>query len=561
MRRLFPHALVVFILGLLITGNAFATTYYIAANGSDSNSGTSNTTPWLHAPGMPNCSSTCAAITPQAGDRFIFRGGDTWHFSKSSATVYIGGSWNWKWSGSSASCNFDALAGKVVRTSCIYIGADQSWYTGGSWVRPILTMDNPLSTSFVANCAYDDDSFNGLNINAGYVQVDNFDMQGNCSESSPNAAFTGMGGTPVEWSNSYFHGWTVTSSGNAGGYSELGCGGSGCSGFSLFDHNVMDGSDSSGASTPYTGSQKGMNMCTDVEFNVIRYVSNFCVDSSGTKTVHDNLFEYLYNPAGGHGNVVEMGGGTGASSSRGSVYAYNNVFRHSGEGVAFDFQPGDGYSVYFFNNVVYDIGNGGNCLGMGPANSGSTPNTMYVYNNTFDFQVNVQGGTNGGCKVRSSGGSMSSVIFQNNHFINYSPQSISSVINGSFSYTDKGNELWQSESVANSQGYTEDGGYAPTCGTSSCSTVGAANNNYSLIPTFTPSNSAYGSGTSVGVSEISYGGGYGVSAPAIPVNPRQSTAGSCTIGTPGCWDAGAYQFASASTNQPTPPTGLAAVVQ
>jgi hypothetical protein len=31
---------------------ASATTYYVAANGADSNNGTAKTTPWQHAPGM-----------------------------------------------------------------------------------------------------------------------------------------------------------------------------------------------------------------------------------------------------------------------------------------------------------------------------------------------------------------------------------------------------------------------------------------------------------------------------------------------------------------------------
>src|SRR4029077_14620960 len=61
-------------------------TYYIAANGSDSNNGTSKTTPWLHAPGMANCTGTCASTTPQPGDSFIFRGGDIWHMQNSTAT-------------------------------------------------------------------------------------------------------------------------------------------------------------------------------------------------------------------------------------------------------------------------------------------------------------------------------------------------------------------------------------------------------------------------------------------------------------------------------------------
>src|ERR1039458_4010452 len=58
--------------------------YYIAANGSDSNDGLSEASghPWLHAPGMQNCSSNCAAVNilapaVSAGIGIIFPGGGT----------------------------------------------------------------------------------------------------------------------------------------------------------------------------------------------------------------------------------------------------------------------------------------------------------------------------------------------------------------------------------------------------------------------------------------------------------------------------------------------------
>ena len=79
--------------GPLVTLSTLGITscYFIAANGSDSNSGTSEASPWLHAPGMGNCSNTCAGVSPNtAGIGFIFRGGDTWHFGNSSATPYTG---------------------------------------------------------------------------------------------------------------------------------------------------------------------------------------------------------------------------------------------------------------------------------------------------------------------------------------------------------------------------------------------------------------------------------------------------------------------------------------
>src|SRR5215475_13577794 len=72
--------------------------YYIAASGADSNSGTSEGSPWLHAPQMPNCSANCATVQNQgggipAGTGLILRGGDTWHFGATTAPA-SGGTWN-----------------------------------------------------------------------------------------------------------------------------------------------------------------------------------------------------------------------------------------------------------------------------------------------------------------------------------------------------------------------------------------------------------------------------------------------------------------------------------
>ena len=58
-----PRIALFIMFAVISVGNALAaTTHYIAANGSDSNNGTGKTTPWLHAPGMPSCSATCAFV-------------------------------------------------------------------------------------------------------------------------------------------------------------------------------------------------------------------------------------------------------------------------------------------------------------------------------------------------------------------------------------------------------------------------------------------------------------------------------------------------------------------
>jgi len=58
---------------------ACATTYYVAAAGSDSNNGTATGTPWAHAPGMPGCANNCAGVTLQPGDSVLFNRGDAWY--------------------------------------------------------------------------------------------------------------------------------------------------------------------------------------------------------------------------------------------------------------------------------------------------------------------------------------------------------------------------------------------------------------------------------------------------------------------------------------------------
>ena len=545
MRRLFPHALATLILGVLITGNAFATTYYIAANGSDSNNGTIQATPWQHAPGMPNCTGTCAATTPQAGDKFIFRGGDTWHFGNSALSPYNGsGSWGWNWAGSSASCNFDPSAGAIVTTSCIYIGVDQNWFSGSSWVRPVMNFDNPRSTSFVSSCTYNDDSFNGWFIRGGYVQVDNLEFTGYCTTSAGVSGMIDVTASPVDFSYDYFHGFTIVTGGSANSAKFINCNGSGCFGFTKLDHAVLDGSDSTGASTPFTGVMSGVGACTDVEFSIIRYVGNFCVDNSGNTSTgahifHDNLFEYLYNAAGAHGNVIEMYSGVSPGNSHGPVYFYNNVSRHMDEGVTFDLIPSSGGKVYIFNNVFYDIANGTNCLG--PHSNGGSAITSYIYNNTFDFQANVQGNTNGGCQIGPE--SIDTLHFSSNHFINYSAQNLTSICKTG-TCIDDGSEVWQTESAANAQGYTSSNDYQPT--SSNGATYHAGANSSTKCSTYSYDSSLC-DGSSGGVTMSS-----GV-IPAQYINPTPQRGST--------WDAGAYQYSAGSGSQPNPPSGLAAVVQ
>jgi len=52
-----------------------AATYYISTSGNDANNGTATSTPWRSQPYMATFSGT---YSHSAGDKFIFKGGDTW---------------------------------------------------------------------------------------------------------------------------------------------------------------------------------------------------------------------------------------------------------------------------------------------------------------------------------------------------------------------------------------------------------------------------------------------------------------------------------------------------
>jgi hypothetical protein len=562
MNHWFRPILLIVTLNLISIATASATTYYIAANGSDSNSGTSNSNAWAHAPGMPNCASACAAANPQPGDQFIFRGGDTWHFGTGSPL--IGGTWNWTWSGSSS--------------NQIYIGVDQSWYSGSAWARPILNGDNPLSTTFVSSCAYDDDGSGDTNsmvqIAGSYVTYDNFEITGVCwSYNSPDFNHEramlnleyGGGTSGLIVSNYYCHGWTMTSGADDNFPCVVTFGSGTSNDNSQFISDVFDGSDAphygagdtvhcqwAGNNTVGCASGQGINgaHARDIHYSVFRYLSNEVV-TGNLETAHDNLFEYLYPTfASGstqqHPNIInDLGGVTGQST-----YFYNNIMRHtfSTENVYFVALT----SGYIFNNVFFDNMNSvfgplpSGCFRLNAVSNSASNQTVYIYNNTFgdntcQFIFSV---ANSPLTAFNGTGN-----FENNHLIGFSSSVISTLytINSGVNATvhDNGNEIYQSTSAANGQGYTASNNYAPTANNNA--TVGAGSNLSSSCSTFSSDSELCG-GTSDGVAEQQADGGEIASFPDIAMVPRQSS-----------WDAGAYEFGSGAA--PNPPTGLSAVVQ
>ena len=447
------------VLSSITTMSARGSTYYISAEGSDLNGGTDKDNPWQHAPGMPDCNAACSAATPKPGDRFIFRGRDTWHTSVGKVR---GMPWTWTWSGTT--------------TDHVYIGVDNTWFSGSSWARPILHMDNPSSTERPESCSYDDSDITGVSLeNVRYVDFDGFEFTGKCWGGTPRGASIFRSGSYITVSNSYFHGWTMTThAGNDTHYMISGAG-SGTTG-NVVASNVFDGSDSSLGTTP--GKSSGFAIyaeCYDVHGNVFRHVSNGAVCSNLTH-VHENLFEYMYNPVErhfAHGNVVESLGGL----EQGTTYFYSNVVRHTAEGVTVWLQAS---ILYVFNNVFYDIGNPINCLMQNPPGfrAGAGVATSYIYNNTFESPCHLNFNAANSTTPSWSG----SVYFGNNHLVGYS--SVAAGIGcrsaASCYLNDQGGNVLQSKAKAAAEGYATANGYAPASG--SAATIGRALNLSAMCP-------------------------------------------------------------------------------
>jgi hypothetical protein len=549
--------------GSLVTLSSLGVTscYFIAANGSDANNGTSEGTPWLHAPGMPNCTNNCASITPTAGQGFIFRGGDTWHEGNSSASPYTGGEWSINSTNGSA-------------TNPIYFGVDQSWYSGSSWARPVITGDNPLcgpslpsgcstSTSggytqyYVSSCPYQVGTGNTLvYVGVNYQILDNFELTGLCSiassSNSSSAADTHVaygGPTYTFFYNLYIHGWSHTqftcNAPTSCGFNIFAFKGGGGGDFDTLAYNVIDGSDSdaSSAGQNYQGWWNASHM-------VIRYTAQGIVTNN--HLFHDNLVEYQYE--NGHANVYESIGEPAANGAY-----YNNIFRHLSQGqiggagtVGVWLFPTVGYTDYFFNNIIYDINNT-SMFDIGQNANGGNQGTIVFFNNIAEDNLG-----NGlfGCNS-----SFAHPFSANNNFY-VAEISLVGIYGGSGSNCTPGsNDLVITHSTATTDGYTASQTYAysPTSATSP--TVGAGVNettNYcAALSTAASSDSTLSDAAAACTTDTRYActyntGNHMVNCPARTAVARPSS---------GAWDVGAYQNSSTQASAPNAPTDLTATVQ
>ncbi len=518
MKRNFLPAILTVFFAVVFANTAVATTYYIAANGADSNSGTSKSSPWAHVPGM---ATWAGSHSPTAGDTFILRGCDVW--GNANFPVI------WSWSGTSS--------------SPISVDVDRSWYNSancGSWNRPIFDAQNaaiqaPECTSGHVNQFL---RFNSARYSTfKWIELRNFYWN-----SDQGSACWGSAGflesnasdyiTIDSW---YIHHWTVGPSAkdsdrligiyNASPY----CGN--C----VVTNTVIENTDGNGKS--------GVGIQWSLTNSVVHDVVNAIKPWTQGRFGNNNIYNIRLSFDGvTHPNVIETiysaGHGTGV------FYFYNNLLHDvsTGEG----FQVGNpGETDYAWNNIWWNLSasTGGNTWNL-PQSCSTGVVGLYAWNNTIVTQLPQA--INAGC------GSWTNFYFQNNHAITSSGATL---INGSVNAATKviGNNVLESASAAANQGYSLGSAavYSPTTkncnGISNNCAIGAGANLTSLWPAGFSTND-----TTDACSQQSVSGVIQSVCPSRNSVTRPATAGVV-------WDAGAYFYGGGSAI--APPSSLTAVTQ
>jgi len=495
---------------ILAVGSASAATYYVATSGSDSNNGSSKTTPWQHAPGMNGCSAVCASTAPVAGDSIILRGGDTWNHSNLT--------WTWTWSGAAG--------------NRIYVGVDETWYTGASFVRPKLDAEFLCCASGLMSIS-----------SAGHITIDDLEFTGlmmNYPGNSPSLGILTYNGD-IFMTRLYVHNWNRCTGAGAptpyctGAVTDNSWFAGGIQGAAWANGPTMANVivDHSDVGNPENGSNIGsaLHNIEQANYSYIHDAGSGCKE--GCRIVHDSHFDNIGATFDGvtHEDVIYSHlFGAGSTASTFLAYIYNNLVTNTaGNATCCSIYPNPGDSgatssvtYWIFNNVVYgsqvQFGND-----VDPYNMPSGLNTtIHDWNNTY---VATFGGAECVRVTPRSTPPITNMDVQNLHCI--SPNNTTPVdFGGMVTNPSTNNIVGQTVGTATTQGYVSGNNYAPTGATSA--TVGAGVN-------LTAQCSGILAALCIGLDG----------------NPRPSS---------GAWDVGAYEYTSGQ-GLPAAPTGLAAIVQ
>jgi hypothetical protein len=531
MKRILPPVLTLAVFTVVLITNSSAATYYVAANGSDSNSGTSETSPWAHLPGMATWSGN---HTPTAGDTFILRGCDVW--ANSNFPI------SWTWSGTSS--------------NAITVDVDQTWYNSTScssgWNRPIFDAGGaPINAP---DCPSGSGNHHFLAIqNANYVTFNsiearglywNNDEQNGCWQSTGNIVSGSSDYITVN--NWYFHNWKHGTTAGTEDVADIIVAQDNTSPacqHCVIQNSVINNVDGDGADCATTrtmcsaGGVEQWSMKNNICANVVEcwygpVWGNATIEVSGNNMYNLNMsFSSPSQSSEQHPNCIED---TGVVSGTITLLVHDNYIHsiQTCEGL----QVGNGSREvdYVWNNI-WDMGATSQAGANGPQipQNGGSPggSTISFWNNT------VRWGS--GCANLWYSGSWT-LNAKNNHCINDGSIVFAGTTPGGAVMA---NNLAMTNATASAQGYTAANLFVPTSGSNS--TVGAGTNLTSSWPSGASTNDSTQACTEQTVS--------GVLQAVCPQRQSNSRPSS------GAWDIGAYIWGTGST-APSPPTGLAAQV-
>lgn len=426
-------------------------TFYISyASGSDSNNGTTEGSPWKTHPYMM-CSGV-SGYTHQAGDRFIFKGGDSWPSSCFQMTVKAGGT-------SSAKDYYGVCLSTDSDSPC---SGGTSWPASG-WTRPKFAADGQSlvsqSTNVIRSSGASYSDFQTPTL--GYVTIDNIEigpwgyyvLSTSNNANGPAITFGGAvstyAATGVIVENMYIHDWFTTTNLSSSVTPAYGV----VYGVALLENSTISDANGywySGGSQVGGASMGGCAGCTEVKGNTIH---DGWIGCSSVYSCHDNE---IYNIQGGlslgiHTHMIyEDGAGQTA------YYAYNNYLHDSQPGLVIQLF----YHSYIFNNVISNIPQNAIYLdqcepGMGTSPCGDSSSAVgYVANNTID----MSGTSAGGCYQWYGSAGLGTMIAENNICITGSGGVggfRAATLNSNDNYT-------MSPSEASNYGFTQAQKYSPT---------------------------------------------------------------------------------------------------
>jgi hypothetical protein len=359
-----------------------ARTFYIDyASGSNSNNGTSESTPWKTHPFMSHgssCDSGGPTYTHQAGDNFIFKGGDTWPAACFGMNITAGGT-------SSAQDYYGTCGGQSTAPSAC---GGATWPSSG-WVKPLFNM---AGTSPSSSCG--DSIPICVAATLGYITLDDFEMKGQLIPDSP--AYPGgcgimfgpnapsnLGyavGTIVE--NAYIHAWQITANVTETPYPAINLCSGGISGVQTLQWSEISGDDalSAGQQIPFGG---GCWECVVVAYNKIHggwLGCGFDYPETPIGVCHDNDFYHIEQnetSAGYHSHIIY----DNSSQPENSETVYNNAVHDSDAGLNISTNAG----AWIFNNVMWNLANNAAIVVECGGKQASCGETSYVFNNTIDM--------------------------------------------------------------------------------------------------------------------------------------------------------------------------------